>query len=279
MIAYNYFSYFNLFDLLPLDSNTFCEKICEIFSEYEELENDCIIEVLIGNNAPFFRTKDNKIDTNTKIIMPQDSILCFVDIEATGTKNVESGQIIEIGALKVKNNEIIDTFESFIYSPFVPEEIIELTGITSCMLENAPKIQQVLKDFRIFLGDSVFVAHNVGFDYNFISDSLKYYKMPALLNARFCTLDLSRRVIPSCRHSLSFLNEMLGINNTTSHRALADAITSYEIYKICTLSLPRSIESTKDLIDFSKGKITYPKRATSKNALSKHFSKYDLDGI
>ncbi|MWV63034.1 3'-5' exonuclease [Helicobacter saguini] len=276
MLNNKYDRYFALCDNLPLDIESFCDEITQIFSEYDGLENDCIIEVMIGNNAPFFRTKDNKIDINTKIKTLQDSTLCFVDIEATGTKNVQSGQIIEIGALKVRNNEIIDTFESFVYSPYVPEDIVALTGITSYMLENAPKIGRVLKDFRIFLADSVFVAHNVSFDYNFISDSLAYYGLPCLLNARFCTVDLSRRVIPSTKHSLSFLNEMLGINNFTSHRALADAITSYEIYKICTLSLPKSIESAQDLINFSKGKITYPKRATSKNTLTKHTSKYEL---
>lgn len=269
--------YFSLCDCLPLHINDFCEQIADIFECYAELENECMIEVLLGSNAPFFRAQDDMIDINTKEIALKDSTLCFVDIEATHTKSVESGQIIEIGAIKVRNGEIADTFESLVYSPFVPDDIITLTGINSYMLENAPKLQNVLKDFRIFLGDSVFVAHNVGFDYGFISDSLRYYGMPNLFNPRLCTIELSRRVIPSTKHSLSFLNEFLGINNNTSHRALADAITSFKLYKICELALPKSIESIQDLIDFSKGKLTYPKRATSKNALSKHSSKYNLD--
>lgn len=271
--------YFDLCDRLPLSLDEFYECGRMLFPQFSELSSEIFLEILISYNAPFFRIyKDNQsliLSSQTQISL-QDSTLCFVDIETSGSKDVKSGQIIELGAIKVRNNEIVDTFESFVFANFIPQEIIDLTGINTQMLKGAPKLKKVLADFRDFLGDSVFVAHNVGFDYGFISESLRQQGLPMLFNARLCTLELSRRVILSQKHGLSYLNEMLGINNLIIHRALADAFTSFELYKICQLSLPLNIESMQDLIDFSKGKIAYPTRSTSKNALKKHTTKYQI---
>lgn len=83
---------------------------------------------------------------------------CFVDIETTGARPQES-QIIEIGAIMYENGEIVGKFDEFIYAPFVPESITQITGITAPMLEDARPAKAVLQDFRAFLGQSVFVAH------------------------------------------------------------------------------------------------------------------------
>lgn len=272
--------YFSLCDNLPLKEQDFYNFASHLFPQYGELSKDSFIEVLISNHAPILRIYKNNeplIISNQHQKSLRDSTLCFVDIETSGSKDVLTGQIIELGAIKVRNNVIVDKFESFVYANFIPEEIIDLTGINTQMLKKAPRLKKVLVDFKDFLGDSVFVAHNVGFDYGFITESLRQCNLPMLFNARFCTLDLSRIVIPSQKHALSYLNEILGINNTISHRALADAITSFEVYKICNLALPFDIESVQDLIDFSKGRIMYPTRASSNNKLKKHTTKYQIN--
>lgn len=273
------FKYFEVCDSLPLDINEFYNKMSSIFPQYSDVSASCFLEIMIGYNAPFIRICDEQdyVDMVTKNILLQDSTFCFVDIETTGTRDVQNGQIIEIGAIKVKGNEIIGQFESFAYSSYVPQEIIDLTGINDAMLKNAPKIEDVLESFIAFLGDSVFVAHNVGFDYGFINDSLLYYGQNPLLNTRLCTIELSRKAILSKKYALSYLNQMLGINIPISHRALADAITSYEIFKICNLCLPSSVKTAQDIIDFSKGKLSYPTRAISKNALTKRSTKYEIN--
>lgn len=184
----------------------------------------------------------------------QDSELVFVDIETNGAKAQDS-DIIEIGALKVKRGKIIDKFESFVYAKAVPENITELTGISAKDLLNAPKPKVALERFRVFLGDSVFVAHNVGFDYNFLDFHFKRYGLFGLLNAKFCTIDLARKTILSPKYALSFLNTFLGINTTISHRAYADALTSYHIFSIATHCFPHKLQSLQDLIDFSKGRL------------------------
>ncbi|RDU66732.1 3'-5' exonuclease [Helicobacter didelphidarum] len=288
MTLNDYVKFFELCDSLPLEMREFHKRLCHFFPQYSELDIDCFVEVLIGNNAPFCRIQEKPqhnqqdsnaqlslIDITTRSLDFRDCKLCFVDIESTSS-SVQNGQIIEIGALIAQNGKILDTFDTLIYSPFVPEEITMLTGINATMLVDAPKVHDVLVDFRAFLSDCIFVAHSVGFDYSFISESMQAYDMPPLLNARLCTLELSRKVILSYKHALPFLNEMLGINTSISHRAFADALTSFELYKICALCLPEKVQSIQDVIDFSRGKMNYPNRSTSKASLTKHSTKYAL---
>ncbi len=182
-----------------------------------------------------------------------DCEFCFVDIETTGSKpNVAN--IIEIGAIKVKNNEIIDRFESLVYAKEVPEEITDLTGISAEMLSDAPSEKKVLKDFRAFLGDSVFVAHNVAFDYGFISARLESHGDFGLLNPRICSVEFAQKTILSPRYSLAFLNEFLGINAPVSHRAYHDAYACKEVFNIASLMLPKDVVSLQDVIEFTRGK-------------------------
>lgn len=264
-MALNYFSqYFKALDTMPLTLDVFHETLTNLLPEYREVESETLLEVLIGLHAPIQRIYNadmnaHIVDTTIKDMRIQDAKLCFVDIEASAA-NRDYGQIIEIGALIAQNGVILDTFDTLVYSPFVPEEITMLTGIESYMLEDAPRIEEVLGKFREFLGDCIFVAHNVAFDYNFIAESLCDYDLPPLFNARLCTLELSRKALISKKHALSYLNTMLGINTAQTHRAYADALTSFELYKICLHSLPKEVQTIQQLIDFSKGRITYPPR-------------------
>ena len=82
-----------------------------------------------------------------------------------------------------------------------------------------------MEQFKVFLGQSVFVAHNARFDYGFISATLEALGYGELLNRRLCTIDLARRTIASPKYGLGTLKEILGINNA-HHRALNDAIAA-----------------------------------------------------
>lgn len=173
----------------------------------------------------------------------------MVDIETTGS--IKSGQIIEVGAVRIQNGKILDTFESFAFAASVPDEITELTGITSTDLVDAPPLATVMERFKIYLNSAVFVAHNVNFDFTFISQTLTNLGYPELLNRKICTIDLARRTIPSHRYGLETLKQILGVQNT-HHRALSDAIAATQIFTHCLNALPFSIQSVEDLIDFSK---------------------------
>ncbi len=98
-----------------------------------------------------------------------DATFCIVDIETNGSRP-NKHQIIEIGAIKVKNRTIIESYESLVQCENISSHISAITGITADDTLNAPTLNQVMQEFRIFLGTDIFVAHDVKFDYGFISE-------------------------------------------------------------------------------------------------------------
>lgn len=105
-------------------------------------------------------------------LLAEDTFVVF-DVETTGLSAVYN-TIIELAAVKVKDGEIIDRFTSFA-NPHHPLSIatIELTGITDDMVKDAPDVEEVLREFHEWIGDSVLVAHNASFDIGFLNAGLK----------------------------------------------------------------------------------------------------------
>ncbi len=197
----------------------------------------------------------------------KDEVFCIVDIETNGSSPIKN-QIIEIGAVKVKNGEIIDRFESYVYADFIPDSIKKLTNIELEDLQDAPSLKEVLTKFKTFLGDAVFVAHNVNFDFNFISKSLESIGESELLNRKLCTVELAKRTIKAPRHGLGFLKEYLEIDEGEHHRAYADALTASKVLNECIKNVPDEIVSTEDLIKFSKRSISRKSTAKKQQAKS-----------
>jgi len=218
----------------------------DTFFDNIELET----ELLVSNGLPLYFTEDFvMLKTSTNLI--EDQTFCVVDIETTAG-NAKDGQIIEIGAVKYKNGQVIETYESLVNTREIPFKIQELTGITPEMTHNAPNLRAVLEEFKIFLEDDVFVAHAIAFDYKFISDSFKKYDLGELCNRRLCTIDLSKRVIECERYGLKYLKEYLNIEIENHHRAYSDALSTQKILKVCLDRLPQDIVTTEDLIKFTK---------------------------
>lgn len=191
-----------------------------------------------------------------------DEVYCIVDIETNGSSPVKN-QIIEIGAVKYQNGEIIDKFESYVYADFIPESIVRLTNIEQSDLKDAPSLKKVLHDFKLFLGNSVFVAHNVKFDYGFISKSLKTVGVDELLNRKLCTVDLSRKTIQAERHGLGYLREHLELDTGEHHRAYSDALSAAKVLDACFKNIPENIKSTEELIKFSSSSTPKKKKKPS----------------
>lgn len=254
-------TYPQLFDKLrdkPMHERHFHTCIKNIGGLYADIESE--LELLKGAGAPLCvqtHNGDTYFSLWTMFAKWQDSDLVFVDIETNGAKP-QSAEIIEIGALKVRNGEMIESYESFIYADYIPENITELTGITQDDIANAPSKYEVLEQFRQFLGNNIFIAHNVHFDYTFLDYHLRRCGMFGLLNPKLCTLELARRTILAKRYALSYLNEFLGIHTPISHRAYADALTAFRIFHIAQLMFPESVHSVQELIDFSKGRLKLP---------------------
>ena len=232
--------------------------------EYSELFDVRDVQMWRALGLDITRTAKNQIELKTRRNEIKDQIFCVVDIETSG--GINSGQIIEIGALKLQNGEIIGKFETFVYAPYVPENISELTGITAEHLKNAPSLAFVMEQFKVFLGQSVFVAHNARFDYGFIGATLEAIGYGELLNRKLCTIDLARRTIASPKYGLGTLKELLGIDNT-HHRALSDAIAAAEIFKYSLQKLPSEVKTTEDLIEFSKSAKTMKRLKITTNGV------------
>ncbi|AXP08183.1 3'-5' exonuclease [Campylobacter hepaticus] len=224
--------------------------VVEEFSKIQELKNfDLDLETFELLGLGLTLNKDNTFTLKTRTKKIKEEIFCVVDIESTG--GVNKGEILEIGAVKIQNSKQIGVFQSFIKVKAIPENISELTGITYDMVKNAPSLAKVLNDFRLFLKDSIFVAHNVRFDYSFISKVLDECDFGILLNRRICTIEFAQCCIQSPKYKLEVLKEFLGIENV-HHRALDDALAAAEILKYCLSKLPYHIKTTEELIHFIK---------------------------
>jgi DNA polymerase III subunit epsilon len=182
----------------------------------------------------------------------EEALFCIVDIETNGSKPGKH-QIIEIGAVMVQDYAIVGRYESLVRCDEISPHISEITGIAVEDTLRAPPMRTVLEEFRAFLGNAIFVAHDVKFDYSFISAMFERIGQPPMMNRRLCTIDLAERTISSYRYGLKYLNEQLELyREATHHRALSDAITAAKLFKRTLRHIPKEIRTAEALIAFSK---------------------------
>jgi exonuclease, DNA polymerase III, epsilon subunit family len=167
---------------------------------------------------------------NSLIEFPDHYVI--IDIETTGfsPKNCE---IIEIGAVKVRNDKITSVFQMLI-KPKNPisSYITNLTGITNNMLTDANPIAEVLDAFVSFIGDNILIGHKVNSDVNFLYDHCKITIGHDLTNDFIDIIDLFReRQRSVLNHQLTSLCEKCAIQNTNAHRALSDCLVSNNLFQ------------------------------------------------
>lgn len=225
-------------------------QFIELIEKKCDIDTHLAYEMLIAQGFPIFEHRDF-IYLKSYYRSIEKETFCIVDIETNGSKP-ESSQVIEIGAYKVRNFEIIDAFSSLIYASFVPEYITKVTNIDALALANSPSQKSVLQKFRLFLGDATFVAHNVKFDYNYLSAVMHNLGIGVLSNRKVCSIDLAQRTIKSEKYGLEALSETVGFELTNHHRALSDALATAEIFKVALKNLPQNVQRVEELIGFSK---------------------------
>ena len=151
-----------------------------------------------------------------------DEMVVF-DVETTGLDTRTCG-LTQIGAVLVKNGEIVDRFATLVDPGMpIPPAITELTGITDEMVKGAPTPAEALKRFLAFAGDRVLIAHNANFDTGVIRTLSQKEKIP-FTNTYLDTLALSRYVNPELKkHKLNLIAEHYKLGDFEHHRADADA--------------------------------------------------------
>ena len=160
-----------------------------------------------------------------------DVTFCIVDLETTGGNRNEDS-ITEIGAVKVRGGECLGTFQTLVNpGRAIPPSISLLTGLTDALVVAAPYVDEVLPTFLEFIGRTVIVGHNIGFDIGFLDAALRRSGRPPLDVTRVDTASLARRLVrdevPNCR--LSTLASRLRLDHRPSHRALDDALATTDL--------------------------------------------------
>lgn len=154
------------------------------------------------------------------------------DLETTGL-NPHIDAIIEIGAVRFKNQKTIDTFHKLIkLRAGVSNTAVNINNITPEMLKGQPSMESVLPDFISFISDDVLIGHNIqNFDLPFVRTHLARLSLPPLYNQIADTFVLAKRIFPHESHySLIELARSFTIKQNDTHRALDDAITCSKIF-------------------------------------------------
>ena len=183
-------------------------------------------------------------------------VFAVTDIETTGSQP-GGNSIVEIGICIVKNGRVEAKFHS-LFNPgqAIPKFITGLTGITNEMVLDAPEFSDEAQRIFELLGNSIFVAHNVNFDFAFIQKSFEAINI-RWNPKRLCTIRMSRRAFPGLRsYGLGALADHFGITQSEAHRALSDAETAAEIFLRCFDRI--GIEATQQLIRKSDPEMFLP---------------------
>ena len=216
---------------------------------------------LAENEEPFkaiYGAELTMIDDSVNIVIrPNDSVMLdqtFVvfDFETTGFNAGGVDSIIEIGAVKIKNGEIIEKYDELINpGRKLPEKIIEITNITDEMLEGKANEETAVKRFIEWFGDCPMVAHNAKFDTSFLEMAYKKYNLGVFTNPVIDTLELSRTLDNTyARHSLSALVKRYEVpwDETAHHRGDYDAEgTALVFHKMLKKLSNRNIEKMSEL--------------------------------
>jgi DNA polymerase-3 subunit epsilon len=151
-----------------------------------------------------------------------------VDVETTGASPDRGDRITEFAAVEVRDGAISDEFSSLVNPGVpIPAWISRLTGITDAMVADAPRFDDIAGMVRDRLEGRVFVAHNVPFDWRFVSAEMRRAASVLPTGPRLCTLRLARRALPGLpRKGLDSVSAYYGIEIEGRHRAGGDAVAT-----------------------------------------------------
>ena len=167
-----------------------------------------------------------------KSLVSTENNYTAIDLETTGL-DPNFDEIIDIGAIRYRNGNACEKFESLVKPENeIDDFITQLTGITNDMVADAPNIKSILPKFLQFLADDIIVGHNVNFDINFLYDACSNLLNYDFSNNFVDTMRLSRKLFPDLpNHKLSTLIQFFNIQGKNEHRALSDAMCASGCYE------------------------------------------------
>ncbi len=162
-----------------------------------------------------------------------DTVLVVVDLETTGGSAARDA-ITEIGAVKIRGGEVLGEFATLVDpGRAIPPQIVALTGITTAMVHDAPRIEEALPSFFEFARGAILVAHNARFDIGFLKQAAARQHLGWPFPAHLCTVVMARRILtrqeaPTVK--LSALAELFDVSVRPTHRALDDARATVDVF-------------------------------------------------
>ena len=181
------------------------------------------IKVIYGVEGYFVNDVDDRVVVHGECPLSIDTeIVCF-DIETTGLSR-KRDVITEIGAVVLKNGEVVDQYNTFVNPARpIPRNIVELTGITDSMVADAPSQEEALNAFLDWVGDRPLAAHNAEFDMGFLAEGCARMGRP-FTNPSIDTLILAQNLLPDLgKYKLDIVAEHLKLPAFNHHRACDDA--------------------------------------------------------
>jgi DNA polymerase-3 subunit epsilon len=154
-----------------------------------------------------------------------------VDVETTGSRSLAGDRITEVAVVRVRDGRAEMVFESLVNPDRpIPPAVMALTNITWEMVRTAPRFLDICDQLLGALEGSVFVAHNAGFDWRFLSNEITRATRRPLVGQRLCTVKMARHFLPQLRRrNLDSLSDYYGIVNTARHRAGGDAMATAKV--------------------------------------------------
>ncbi|MDK2951985.1 MAG: polymerase subunit alpha, Gram-positive type [Kosmotogales bacterium] len=208
---------------------------------------------LVNDSEPIY-----KYFTDEKMRM-DEAVYTVFDLETTGFESIDN-EIIEVGAVKMQGERIMETFSAFVKpKQEIPQKVTEITGINYEMVKDAESDEKVLRDFLEFSKNTILVAHNANFDYSFIKNVIRSkingeWDMPII-----DTLILSRSLVNLKSHSLDKLINYFKLGDFEHHRASEDArVTAQMFLKLQEIAKKKGIEKIWDF-DSLRNKEVYKK--------------------
>jgi len=199
------------------------------------------------------------LESLTEDMPIRDIDFVITDIETTGSIRGKD-RIIEIAAIKVRNGEILSTFESMVNPDItISRQISRLTKISNSTVKDAPYIEEVLPQYVDFVGNGIFVAHNSLFDFPFINSEIRRLQIDELkYQADICTYRIAKKLLPHVRaRGISGLSSYFDYHMENRHRAMPDVLAAHFFLNKFLDTLDESkIDTLHKLVNFQKDKLS-----------------------
>ena len=212
-----------------------------------------LVAALLGSDPRVGRLSDGRW---TMVAIPgaspgvADCAFAVVDVETTGSLAGRGDRITEIAVIVVREGKAETAYQQLINPERpIPRRATLVTRITDAMVRTQPTFAEVADEVFAALAGRVFVAHNVGFDWRFLSSELKRSRGVALDGPRICTVRLAKKLIPGLKsRSLDSVAHYFGVEIAERHRAGGDARATASFFlRLVSLANEAGVTTLREL--------------------------------